>query len=117
MPVSLEKDSDWLCLAQVARELLVTRATVTNWHKRHDDFPQLRAVGKQRLVNRQALYAWLDKHDRWYDIERAHVRHAPHVRKPRVRSDVEEIRRLIAKHEAALVRLHVELRRALADHV
>lgn len=113
MPVALEKESDWLCLAQAARELVVTRATVTNWHQRHDDFPQITAIGSMRYVKRQDLYDWLDKHNRWYDIRLARARQAPKERKPRVRSDVEEIRRLIAKHEAALVRLHTELKRAL----
>ncbi|MEU7400069.1 hypothetical protein [Streptomyces sp. NPDC044948] len=112
VPVSLEKESDWLCLAQVARELVVTRATVTNWHQRHDDFPEITAIGSMRYVKRQELYDWLDKHDRWYDIRLAHARQAPKERKPRVRSDVDEIRRLIAKHEAALLRLNRELQRA-----
>ncbi|MFE9254050.1 hypothetical protein [Streptomyces sp. NPDC006879] len=113
MPVSLDKASDTLCLSDAARELGVTRATVTNWHQRRADFPHVESLGGMRYVNRTALYQWLDKGDRWTKIRAAQAKQAPEVRKPRVRRDVAELRRLIAEHEAALVRLHRELRRSL----
>ncbi|MCM8548837.1 helix-turn-helix domain-containing protein [Streptomyces sp. STCH 565 A] len=119
MPVSLAKPTDRvvpdvLFLSEIAREIGVTRATVTNWHQRHEDFPQVHAIGGQKYVSRSDLFAWLDKDNRWEKIRRAQTRDLSE-RKPRVRKDPAEIRRLIAKHEAALLRLNRELQRALRD--
>ncbi|MFD7976734.1 hypothetical protein [Streptomyces sp. NPDC059071] len=113
MPVSLDKATDYLCLADVAREVGVTRACVTNWHKRHQDFPAVQSLGGMAYVKRSELYAWLNKGDRWSRIRLNQEREAVESRKPRVRRDAGELRRLIADHEAALVRLHRELRRSL----
>ncbi|KPC89293.1 hypothetical protein ADL35_02320 [Streptomyces sp. NRRL WC-3753] len=118
MPVSLAKPTDVkpnaaMFLSEVARELGVTRATVTNWHQRHEDFPQVHTIGGQRYVSRNDLFAWLDKDGRLEKIRRYQSKQTPEYRKPRVRKDVAEIRALIEKHEAALLRLNRELQRAL----
>ncbi|KQX37000.1 hypothetical protein ASD97_10030 [Streptomyces sp. Root63] len=111
MPVSLDKATDYLCLSEAARDLGVSRATVTNWHQRHDDFPEVQTLGGMSYLKRGELYAWLDAGNRWETIRKRQALAAQ--RKPRVRSDVDQIRELIAKHESALLRLNRELRRAL----
>ncbi|WP_219732129.1 helix-turn-helix domain-containing protein [Streptomyces finlayi] len=113
MPVSLDKATDYLCLADIARELGVSRATVTNWHQRHADFPHIETLGGMSYVKRGELYAWLDATNRWESIRKARESHSAEVRKPRVRRDVAEIRRLIERHESDLKRLTRELARAL----
>ncbi|MEU6056971.1 helix-turn-helix domain-containing protein [Streptomyces sp. NPDC047097] len=115
MTVSLAKATDHICLADAARELGVRRATISNWRKRHQDFPPCEEIGGMVRLSRSALYIWLNRGGRWAALRDRQTRAASAAadRKPRVRRDAEEIRRLIARHEAALLRLHSELRRSL----